>query len=662
MKLHKKLFVVLTILAALSAGSWAEGPESKPANNNAPAAAAPAPPITAADVQALKDALAAQQKQIEQLTQQLQAQQAWQQQHSAAITPVNSNAADSNASAQPAVSNAPPQPAPPPQQVAEVTPAPITVQQTGQQEAPSGGMMMQEAPADKNPMHGAVSIRFRGITITPGGFAEAAFIRRSRALGADLTTPFNSLTMPGASASQMSEFFGSARQSRPTVYVDGKLMKNAEFSAYLSGDFLSSGTNSTNTQTNSYVMRLRQAWGQVKFDNGWSFLGGQMWSLVTEDKEGIAPSDDLGRTNDARPMTIDPGYNVGFSFARQYGIRITKSFGHVFAIAGALENPQGTLTTHGNIDNFILGSEGATNSYNSAISGCTIADYTLTTSTSPTYYVTCTPVGTYTFNPSPDIIAKVAFDPGFGHYEVFGLYDRFRDRVFPCENFPLTGPFTTCPNDAAVTGPSPVGAYNVSKNGGGWGANARWNFYNKHIVFGLHAFGGQGIGRYGAGQLSDLSIHANGTPDLIHNLQGLTSLEWHGKKLDIYLYAGDEYNKRAYDFDPATNEYVGYGAPHFKNSGCYTEDAPTLALTNGFNTVNSLSSCTADTRSLIEGTAGFWYRFYNGPRGKFQFGTQYSYITRQTWSGIGPAGSKAPGASPEGIEGEVFTSFRYYLP
>ena len=50
-----------------------------------------------------------------------------------------------------------------------------------------------------------------------------------------------------------------------------------------------------------------------------------MWSLVTENKASIAPSDDLGRTNDARPMTIDPGYNVGFTFARQYGIRVTKN-------------------------------------------------------------------------------------------------------------------------------------------------------------------------------------------------------------------------------------------------------------------------------------------------------------------------------------------------
>jgi len=499
-----------------------------------------------------------------------------------------------------------------------------------------------------------ISIRFKGITITPGGFAEAAFVRRSRALGADLTTPFNSLTLPGASQSQLSEFFGSARQSRPTVYVDGRL-GNVELSSYISGDFLSAADTSSATQTNSYSFRLRQAWGQAKFDNGWSFLGGQMWSLVTENKASIAPSDDIGKTNDSRPMTIDPGYNVGFTFARQYGIRLTKDFNHTVAVAVAVENPQATLTSHGNTDNFLFGEAGATNSYNDAITGCATNSYTPTGATTPVYYVTCTPAATYSFNPSPDIIAKIAFDPGFGHYEVFGLYDRFRDRAFPCANFTIgkTGP---CPIDAAVTGPSAFGAYNASKNGGGVGANARWNFFDKHIVFGLHGFGGSGVGRYGAAQLSDLSIHANGTPDLIKNFQGLASLEWHGKKLDVYLYAGSEYDSRTSDYDANTKTYVGYGSPLFNNSGCSTETTPSTAVTAGFNP-GSLSKCTGDTRALIEGTAGFWYRFYSGPRGRFQFGTQYSYVTRQTWSGVGPGAG-----APEGLDNMVYTSFRYYLP
>jgi hypothetical protein len=633
MKATKTLLLTVLTLVVLTTGVWAENPASGAPASKETAPAPAAPPITAADVQALKDAMAAQQQQIERLTLQLQSLQSGHSQQPAPEAVDKVNATPNQ-----------------PQQLAEIS-SPAVQQNT----SPSPGLNLQETTPQTpaNPLESPViSIHFRGITITPGGFAEAAFVRRSRALGADLPTPFNSLTMPGASQSQLSEFFGSARQSRPTIYVDGRL-GNVELSSYVSGDFLSAADTSSATSTNSYSFRLRQAWGQAKFDNGWSFIGGQMWSLVTENKASIAPSDDLGKTNDARPMTIDPGYNVGFTFARQYGIRLTKDFDHKVAFAVAVENPQATLTSHGNTDNFLLGEAGATNSYNDAITGCATNSYTPTGATTPTYYVTCTPAATYSFNPSPDIIAKAAFDPGFGHYEVFGLFDRFRDRAFPCANFAIgkTGP---CPNDAAVTGPSAIGAYNASKNGGGFGANARWNFFNKHIVFGLHGFGGSGVGRYGAGQLSDLSIHADGTPDVIKNLQGLTSLEWHGKKLDVYLYAGSEYDSRTSDYDANTKAYVGYGSPLFSNSGCTTETTPSIAVTAGFNP-GSLSKCTGDTRALIEGTAGFWYRFYSGPRGKFQFGTQYSYVTRQTWSGVG-------GLGPEGLDNMVYSSFRYYLP
>ena len=167
------------------------------------------------------------------------------------------------------------------------------------------------------------------------------------------------------------------------------------------------------------------------------------------------------------------------------------------------------------------------------------------------------------------------------------------------------------------------------------------------------------MGRYGTGGLPDTSIHANGSFDLVRSLQGLTTLEWHGPKLDIYLNAGAEYAARAADFDPISKKYVGYGSPFFSNAGCYTEVAPTSAT--GFFP-SSPGSCTSQTRALIEGTAGFWYRFYTGPKGRFQFGTQYSYVTRQTWSGVGPSGAGFPGVTPEGLDGMVFTSFRYYLP
>jgi hypothetical protein len=610
MKRTRNLFLVALTLAALSAGAWAEDPASgTPAAKPAAAAPAPAPPaITAADVQSLKDALAAQQQQIERLTQQLQRQQAWQTLHSDAEAAGKTDAA---AQTQPV-----------PQQLAEVTSSPV-VQQNA---TPGSGPNLQDDQKNVPPeWETPMSIHLKGVTLTPGGFAAAEFVRRSRELGADVITPFNNLTMPGASQNTLPEFFGTGRQSRPSIFVGGKL-KDVELSSYVSGDFLSSGTTSNNNQTNSYTFRLRQAWGQAKFSNGWKFLGGQAWSLVTEMKAGIAPSDDLGKVNDARPATIDGQYNVGFTFARQYGLRLTKDISDHVSVAFAVENAQGTLTTTNNADNFLLGQTGATNE-NNAFNGL------------------------YTANPAPDLIAKIAFDEGSGHYEIFGLADRFTDRVFPCVE-PDGNP--------VCTGTTATGAYNASKEGGGFGFNARWRILNNRVVFGFHEFGGTGIGRYGAAGLSDLSIHANGTLNLIRDYQGLGTLEWHGKKLDLYSYAGVEYAGRAYDFDPNLNgglgEQVGYGAPTFSNAGCYTELAP--AVNTGF-TPTALAHCTAQTRAIMEGTLGFWYRFYNGPKGRFQFGTQYSYLTRHTWSGVAGTGTSG---SPSGLDNMVFTSFRYYLP
>jgi hypothetical protein len=570
-----------------------------PANSSMPSSIT----VTAADFQALKDALAAQQKQIQILTEQLQQNQKnWQE-----IQATNSKAIPvAGATAQPVEYNQS-------DSTASLKNAVYSLQDPGTS-APQPEQVFNKE------MESAITIRFKGINITPGGFAAAEFVRRSHALGADVSTPFNSVTMPGASQSSMPEFFGSARQSRPTVYVEGRL-KNVDLSSYVSGDFLSAGLTSNATSTNGYTFRIRQAWGQAKFDNGWSFVGGQMWSLVTENVKGVAPSDDIGKTNDARPKTIDSSYNVGFNYARQYGIRVAKNFGDKVAVAIAMENPQATLTTHGNASNYLLGEPGASNSYNSTYN--------------------------YSFNPSPDVIAKIAFDPGFGHYEVFGLYDRFTDRIFPCvENF-------ASPACGSLTASSPIHASNFSKNGGGVGAAARWNFFDKHIVLGVKGFGGSGIGRYAPGGLADASINPDGTIHLIKNYQGLGTLEWKGKKLDIYGYGGVEYGSRTWGIDstnPAKPVEVGYGAPGFNNSGCYSETSPG---SGGFSP-GALASCTADTRALIEGTVGFWYRFYSGPRGRFQYGTQLSYLTRNTWSGVG--------GSPNGIDTMVFTSFRYYLP
>jgi hypothetical protein len=567
--------------------------------------------VTAADVQALKDAIASQQaalaqqqRQIQELRDELHNKDQAAQQAQTAATDAASKADAAQAQAT--------------QQQQAVTELKSDVTDLKSNLA-STVVTVQEA--QKSAAGPPTAIHVKGITITPGGFLAAETVWRQRALGGDINTPLNTVPYPGASTYNLSEFFGSGRQSRISMLAEGRL-KGAKLSGYVEGDFLSAGVTSNNNQSNSYTFRQRQAWGQAAMDNGWSITGGQMWSLITETRHGV------DNRTEALPMTIDPQYTVGFSWARQYGVRLAKNFGKKVWFGASVENSEVTLTSHNNAANFLVGTAGVLGGlYNNQAN--------------------------YSFNPSPDIIAKLAFEPGFGHYEIFGVYSRFRDRVFPCEDVAAT---TVC-GGSAKPGPNALGAYNASKNGGGFGANARWSFASKHVDVGLHGFGGSGVGRYGTGGLPDLSVHTDGTLYLVKSLQGLGTLEFHHPKMDIYFNGGAEYAGRAADFDPIQKKYVGYGSPLFVNTGCLTETGPGAG---GF-APGALANCTGDTRVLIEATGGVWFKVYDGAReklnwGRIQFGPQYSVLIRNAWSGAGFP------SEAQGIDNMVFTSFRYYLP
>jgi hypothetical protein len=594
--------------------------------------------LTAADVQALKDAIASQSAALAAQHQEIQELRDELHRKDQAVNQAQAVATDAASKADAAQAQASQQQATVVELKSDVTDLKTNINNTA--------VTLQETQKNVNAsMESPVALHYEGITITPGGFVAAEFVRRSRALGSDINTPFNSLTMPGAAQSSISEFFGSGRQSRISMLAEGKL-SSAKLSGYYEADFLSAGVTSNNNQSNSYTLRQRQAWGQAAFNNGFTFTGGQMWSLVTETKHGV------DNRTEAVPMTIDPQYTAGFSWARQYGLRLSKNFDNKVWLAASLENSQATVTTHGNGNNYLIGSAGTGGGlYNGAVTNCTTANNPVVGGNPIT---TCTLAASYAFNPSPDIVVKAAFEPGFGHYEVFGIYSRFRDRVYPCGE--VANSAVLC-GGSTTAGANALGAYNASTNGGGIGANARWSFYNKRIDLGLHGLTGRGIGRYGTSTLPDSSVKADGTLDLVRSYQGLATLEWHGPKLDVYVNGGAEYAGRASGYDPLSNAYIGYGSTHFNNTGCYSETSPSLA--GGFFP-GGLAKCTADTRIVGEGTIGFWYKFYNGPKGRMQFGPQYSYVERYAWSGTGF--SPAVGAAPHGLDGMVFTSFRYYLP
>jgi type II secretory pathway pseudopilin PulG len=485
-------------------------------------------------------------------------------------------------------------------------------------------------------------IHFKNITISPtGSFIEFATVNRTHALGADINTPFTADPFTAADASHISEFYASGRQSRVALLAQGKV-NNATLRGYYEADWLGTGVTSNNNQSNSYVLRQRQIWAQAQLNSGWVFTGGQMWSLATPYQKGLI------NRSEWIPLTIDAAYTTGFTWERQPGFRVVKIFNPQWSLGLSAEQAQ-TLAPVCNSAgtgascpvNYLLGAQGANGGlYNGAGQpGATSS----------------APVTTYSFNYAPDLIAKVALDKGNGHYELWGVSRFFRDRVYPNMTI-VTNPTT----GVKTVGGSSAGAYNDETVGGGVGGSAHYLAYQKKINIGLEGLYGDGIGRYGDGQIADLTLRPSGQLAPLHGFSALGSVEANvTPRLQVYAYYGGDYVGRRIYLEGSGQ--AGYGIYNAATSGCNTEPLPGTTSTttptgaaNGFSP-GSPSNCAVNNKDVQEVTVGYWYDFYRGEFGRLRQGFQYSWLERNTWSGAG-------GIAPNPVDNMFFTSFRYYLP
>jgi hypothetical protein len=446
------------------------------------------------------------------------------------------------------------------------------------------------------------ALHYKGVTISPANsFIEAATVYRGAATGGGINTAPTGIPLDRSGQAHTSEFFGSGRQSRIALKGTGKL-DNVEMTAYYEMDWLGTGITSNNNLSNSYVVRQRQLWARAAFTNGLNVSGGQMWSLTTETTHG------LDNGTEILPQTIDPQYVAGFVWARQYGFRVAQNFGNKFWIGAALENDQ-ALPGGSNPANEFLGSPG--------LSGGLF-----------------NPTANYSFNIAPQIVAKMAFEPGWGHWELFGVGRFFRNRVYP-----------NAPTDA-------TGAFNDAVFGGGVGGGFRVPFFNKKLSIGLKGIYGNGTGRTDDSTIADLTFRSNGTMSLLHTFSALGTVELNPiKPLTIYLNYGGDYVGR----DIQSGGASGYGLPTANMSGCRTEGLP-----GGAFSPSGTGTCAGNNRDVQEFTAGFWYNFYDGPKGRFRMGIQYARWERDLWSGAG--GTTNPGGRARGIDHMFWTAIRYYLP
>jgi hypothetical protein len=235
---------------------------------------------------------------------------------------------------------------------------------------------------------------------------------------------------------------------------------------------------------------------------------------------------------------------------------------------------------------------------------------------------------------APDIVEKVALDPGWGHYEAFGLQRWFADETAP----------------AGV-----INSWSQKVNfGWGVGGSVLLPAIPKYLDLQGSVMYGQGTGRYGSSQLPDVIIGSNGTLQPLQTLQFLAGAVAHPfEGLDVYAYYGQEQVNA--NFWTVGGVQGGYGNPNYPNGGCLNSiPASGPASFNSFS-----ATCTANVQRTQEFTIGFWDNIYKGPVGRFTFGVEYEYVRLTAFPGAAGVGvTPNQGLNPN--NNIVFTSLRYY--
>ena len=416
---------------------------------------------------------------------------------------------------------------------------------------------------------------YRGITIKPVGFIEAAGIYRQHFQGNDIGSSF-SVPFPNTNASfPASEQRFTARQSRVGFLAEGKASKDTTLTMYGEFDFLGAAQTANSNQSNSYNPRVRHLYGTIDWnrgDSGLHFLAGQTWSLATMSTKGISPR------NEMIPLVPEASYVPGFVYTRQPQFRLTADFlNHSLWVAVSAENAA-TEKAAGTIP-------GTINYLPSASSGFDGNN-------------------TLSINGTPDLIGKIAYEGNIAGHSLH------------LEGFAISRTFT------ATT----TAGGKENRAGDGFGGGVAVQVVPNLLDLEFTGIRGKGIGRYVASNLPDITFGSDSTIHPLKEYAMMAGATVHaGKMLDIYGYVGEEVESN-HDLAGALGTYTN-GFFGGNNSECFA--APS----------GGTSDCSNATRRIRQITAGFWQKIYSGSYGHAQVGMQYSYTQRELFAdsnGIAP--------------------------
>jgi len=440
------------------------------------------------------------------------------------------------------------------------------------------------------------------ISVRLGGFIDMSNIWRDSTITSGPATAWNNFPYANSPNHGLSEERLSAQLTRLSTLLEANPTRDIRLQAYIESDLGGAAGTTNSVQISGYTPRLRQGYFTfTKKDWGFHVLMGQAWSLSTNYAKGVTPR------SEQLPAVTDNNQIPGITFLRVPQIRIGKDWGNKYWLAVSVEDPQATIAYSADL---------ASGGLLPALRGYTQGPRVFYQNTGG---LLLNPSAEYTDNPIPDVIVKGAVDTNLGHYEVFGLGRWFR---------------------SVIQSPGDARSHKDTKFGGGVGAGMTTSLFTPDLQLTGNVIAGQGIGRYGASQLPDVTFNGQGGLSPIPQIRGALGLIGHpDPSVLVYLYGGVEASsKRSYI--AADGMQYGYGVNDHNLAGCSIE----------------FGTCTAQTRTLASMTAGGWWHFLDGTYGSLMGGVQYTYIRKFAFRG---SDGKGGSVYPTTFGNTVYVTFRY---
>jgi hypothetical protein len=383
----------------------------------------------------------------------------------------------------------------------------------------------QRQPQNKQEQTPLGSFKFGDAILELGGFVDLENIYRTTNTQSNIATNLGGFPYNNTPQGNVSEFRTTAQFSRLSFKVQDNFAGN-EITGFVEGDFSGNDAPGVYQSVNQHTNRLRLYFMDLKRGK-WEILGGQTWSWLTPNREGIGPMpSDLAIT-----YNEDQNLGVGVPYTRAAEFRVAYHPNEHWAFGAGIENP-----------NQFIGSFVA-------------------------LPATFTAVGTQfdngaqpgAANAFPDVLSKITYD------------NKIASRHFHAE---VTGMFTGA-HASAAAGTSTLFKTHTTVGGGGQIAT-NYELMRDKLVFLANAFWSDGGAHYLVATGPELVVRPNALGNdislsMVHAGAGSAGFEWRATPKQAFaVYYGADYYGRNF-FADTTNiknpgTIIGFGGPGSPNT------------------------------------------------------------------------------------------------